>query len=369
MQRMRASFGLLRESAGNPFPALIGRVRTSFTEIDRAGGRNRGHKLEEFMRWCQRIKPWKEEVASFKRRLRRHNAGFDPTLHGQTRYIVRFPQLTDSDFKRWEVYTDASFGEGYSRAEFVRSRRPATGPTVADQNLYSGGAAFVDTRSSGDESVAMEPWEKDKHPFSITYSADRPQRLPEPASPSAYIDSTLHSLKPPADHFNAGYGLFRGFISTKVPKRGDLVKAGFAHLRSPEQTHFGFLSAYNFNPYTHLIIRYRGDGRVYRLNIHPKAWWDVFWFDFHQFPLYTRGGPYWTIAKIPFSRFYAANKGHVVDRQHRLPLTNVRMISFTLMDGVPGPFSFEIDYIGLYYDMFHRERFAYEQYDSPAILK
>ncbi|VDK47189.1 unnamed protein product [Dibothriocephalus latus] len=105
------------------------------------------------------------------------------------------------------------------------------------------------------------------------------------------------------------------------------------------------------------------------MNIHPKTWWDVFWFDFHQFPLYTRGGPYWTIAKIPISRFYAANKGHVVDRQHRLPLTKVRMISFTLMDGVPGPFSLEIDYIGLYYDRFHSEAFAYEQYDSPAILK
>lgn len=370
---MHAGFIARRENAGNP---LIGCVRTAFSEIDRAGGRNRGHKLEEFIRWWQRLKPWKEEWAALKRRLRRHNAGFDPTLHGQTRYIVRFPQLTDSDFKHWMVYTDASFGEGYSRAEFVRSRRPATGPTAIGQTVYSSGvsgggsgAAYFDSRVSGDESVAMEPWEKDKHPFSITYSADRAQRLPEPASPSAYINSTLHSLKPPDDHFNAGYGLFRGFISTKVPQRGDLVRAGFAHLRSPEQTHFGFLAEYNFNPYSHLIIRYRGDGRVYRLNIHPKTWWDVFWFDFHQFPLYTRGGPYWTIAKIPFSRFYAANKGHVVDRQHHLPLTKVRMISFTLMDGIPGPFSLEIDYIGVYYDMFHTEGFAYEQYDSPGILK
>ncbi|VDN10429.1 unnamed protein product, partial [Dibothriocephalus latus] len=115
-----------------------------------------------------------------------------PTVHGQTRYIVRFPQLTDSDFKHWEVYTDSSFGEGYSRAEFVRSRRPATGPTAIGQTVFSGdgggATAYFDARVSGDESVAMEPWEKDKHPYSITYSADRAQRIPEPASPSAYIN-------------------------------------------------------------------------------------------------------------------------------------------------------------------------------------
>ncbi|VDD79366.1 unnamed protein product [Mesocestoides corti] len=203
----------------------------------------------------------------------------------------------------------------------------------------------------------------------VVQNRRQPQRLPNPASTEAYVESALFSLDPPQKCFNASYGLFRGQISTRVPDRGDLVRAGFAHLRSPEHTHFGFLAEYNFNPYTHLIIRYRGDGRTYRLNIHPRSDWDVFWFDMHQFPLYTRGGPYWTIAKIPFSAFYLSNKGQVVDRQHRLPLTNVRMISFTLADRIPGPFALEIDYIGLYYDMFHKEMFAYEQYDSPAILK
>ncbi|VDN21983.1 unnamed protein product [Dibothriocephalus latus] len=74
MQHMRGGLIVFREGVGNP---LIGRIRTNFTEIDRAGGRNRGHKLEEFIRWWQRLKPWKEEWAALKRRLRRHNAGFD----------------------------------------------------------------------------------------------------------------------------------------------------------------------------------------------------------------------------------------------------------------------------------------------------
>ncbi|KAM3178103.1 hypothetical protein ACTXT7_003243 [Hymenolepis weldensis] len=197
----------------------------------------------------------------------------------------------------------------------------------------------------------------------------RGKRLPNPASPESYIQASLFSLDPPQQCFNSGYGLFRGNISTRVPERGDLVRAGFAHLRSPEHTLFGFLQEYNFNPYTHIIIRYRGDGRTYKFNIHPKTEWDPFWFDIHQFPLYTRGGPYWSIAKIPLSAFFVTNRGSVIDRQGRISRSRVRMISFTLADRVPGPFALEIDYIALYYDQFHREKFAYEQYDAPAILK
>lgn len=117
------------------------------------------------------------------------------------------------------------------------------------------------------------------------------------------------------------------------------------------------------------LTSYRGDGRTYRINIHPKTEWDVFWFDIHQFPLFTRGGPYWCIAKVPLSAFFLTNRGTVVDRQQHISLSRVRMISFTLADRLPGPFALEIDYIALYYDRFHRERFAYEQYDAPAILK
>ncbi|VDO06267.1 unnamed protein product [Rodentolepis nana] len=195
------------------------------------------------------------------------------------------------------------------------------------------------------------------------------KRLPNPASSESYIQASLFSLDPPKECFNAGYGLFRGNISTRVPERGDLVRAGFAHLRSPEHTFLGFLQEYNFNPYTHILIRYRGDGRTYKFNIHPKVEWDPFWFDMHQFPLYTRGGPYWSIAKIPLSAFFVSNRGSVVDRQGRISRSQVRMISFTLADRVPGPFALEIDYIALYYDQFHNEKFAYEQYDSPAALK
>lgn len=51
--------------------------RHGYTKVDRASGRNRENKFENIIRWWIRLKPWREEVATLKRRLRRHKAGFD----------------------------------------------------------------------------------------------------------------------------------------------------------------------------------------------------------------------------------------------------------------------------------------------------
>ncbi|KAM3178104.1 hypothetical protein ACTXT7_003244 [Hymenolepis weldensis] len=95
-----------------------------------------------------------------------------PDVHGQTRYLVRFPQLTDSDFEYWKVYTDADFDEGYSTAEFMRSSRDAVGATVS-RDTREANSEFINTRISGDARNPLSPNEKDAHPYSITYSADR----------------------------------------------------------------------------------------------------------------------------------------------------------------------------------------------------
>ncbi|VDD79364.1 unnamed protein product [Mesocestoides corti] len=158
---------------GSTKPLLIASQRTSFYEVDRAGGRNKGDKIEGLVRWWLRLKPWNEEIANLKRRLRRSNAGFDPCVHGQTRFLVRFPQLTDSDFKLWSVYTDADFDEGYSSAEFVRSNRDAVGPASGKGEPHNVPPDFLGSRTSGDEKKPLSPREKDSHPFSIMYSADR----------------------------------------------------------------------------------------------------------------------------------------------------------------------------------------------------
>ncbi|VDQ13063.1 unnamed protein product [Trichobilharzia regenti] len=114
--------------------------------------------------------------------------------------------------------------------------------------------------------------------------------------------------------------------------------------------------------FTVTFDRYRGDGRNYQIVVLPRPKWDFDQFSGHQFTLYTRGGPYWQIAKIPLSKFYRTYTGFVHTRQSPINTLNMRLMSFTLMDNIEGPFSLELDYIGLYYDNEQSDAFDYEKY-------
>lgn len=69
-------------------------------------------------------------------------------------------------------------------------------------------------------------------------------------------------------------------------------------------------------------------------------------------------------SQIPFSKFLLTHKGRIQDSQDRVNLNNVHSISFTVSDGIDGPFSLEIDYIGVLYDENFTEEFAYEMYEG-----
>ncbi|KAK4470277.1 hypothetical protein MN116_005848 [Schistosoma mekongi] len=324
------------------------------------------------LKWWLKIRPLKVEIADLRRRILRNKEGFDTKIHSRTRYFVRFPFLTDEEFASWSVTSDSDHGEGYSWAEFVRSSRSAAGCANAlslNESVYPNITITGDNNDTSETtrtSIATSFDDPNRdHEFGYTHPVSYPKLSYRPGGKQANSEAIVMTSSDPKFK---GYGHFRGFISTRVPKRGDLVRSGFANLRSPESRLFGFVMPYGFEAYSHLVIRYRGDGRKYQIVVLPREGWDFNRFDTHQFALFTRGGPYWQIAKIPLSKFYRAHSSIVHTRQRAANLGNMRLFSLTLMDDIEGPFSLELDYIGLYFDEQQSDIFDYEQYTRSGIL-
>ncbi|XP_067943646.1 complex I intermediate-associated protein 30, mitochondrial-like [Watersipora subatra] len=163
--------------------------------------------------------------------------------------------------------------------------------------------------------------------------------------------------------------LFHGFLNTKVPDDGKTRYAGYVNVKSPlREKSFARLESYDWTNFTHLIIRCRGDGRSYDLNLNMNNFYDIQWHDVYSFTLYTRGGPYWQIAKIPFSKFLLTSKGRLQDKQQHINLDRIKNFSITISDDAQGPFQLELDYIGLIYDAHHNNTFFYEMYDNDPLL-
>nr|CAG4636314.1 EOG090X091L [Eubosmina coregoni]SVE69904.1 EOG090X091L [Eubosmina coregoni] len=163
-----------------------------------------------------------------------------------------------------------------------------------------------------------------------------------------------------------GKGLFSGNLCTELIKGGNVKKTGFCNIRSVRpQKSFKRDSFHDWGCYTHLVLRVRGDGRSFMINVGTAGYYDITWNDNYHFALYTRGGPHWQISRIPFSKFYLASKGRVQDKQDALPLDRITSFGITAGDKINGPFRLEIDYIGLEFDPSHTEEHAYEKYRVP----
>ncbi|XP_015518711.1 complex I intermediate-associated protein 30, mitochondrial [Neodiprion pinetum] len=167
----------------------------------------------------------------------------------------------------------------------------------------------------------------------------------------------------------SGRGLFSGYLDKRVPKTGNIKKAGYCNINTLRaRKSFKREGYYDWHPYNHLVMRVRGDGRSYMLNISTAGYFDITWNDVYHYALYTRGGPYWQYVKIPFSKFFMASKGRIQDHQEPLPLHNVVSFGITAADKVTGPFNLEIDYIGLLFDPSHKEECAYEMYKTDDYI-
>ncbi|KAM3962467.1 complex I intermediate-associated protein 30 [Aphomia sociella] len=167
----------------------------------------------------------------------------------------------------------------------------------------------------------------------------------------------------------AGRALFHGSLDVRVPKDGRVKKAGYCAMRSKRvRKSFKRESTYNWHLYNTLVLKVRGDGRSYLLNISCEGYYDITWNDIYHYVLYTRGGPYWQIAKIPFSKFILGSKGRVQDKQNRIKLDRVTHFGISCGDKIPGKFGLEIEYVGLEFDPTHEEELAYEMYKTEKFI-
>ena len=166
---------------------------------------------------------------------------------------------------------------------------------------------------------------------------------------------------------NSAY--FLGELSTSVPQDGRMKRAGYVSLKSvTKRKSFGRLKTLDFEFYDAIRLRIRGDGRAYVVNVHVHYEIDLQWMDLYQFPLYTRGGPYWQEVIIPYSKFIFTHRGAIQDKQQAFDPQFVSNIGIALMDQINGPFHLEIAEIEL---MKHEgaiemlEDHAYETYRMP----
>ena len=147
------------------------------------------------------------------------------------------------------------------------------------------------------------------------------------------------------------------------------IYTGFANMSSVTRfKSFKRETRIDLKQYTHFLVRARGDGRSYMLVLNTPDYHTLTFTYMHSYPLFTRGGPYWQLAKIPFSKFFHVTHSRVSDRQFRFVPDRVKNIGVTCMDGVPGPFHLELDFIGVVKDNEFKEDIAYETYRIPKYV-
>lgn len=90
-----------------------------------------------------------------------------------------------------------------------------------------------------------------------------------------------------------------GELNTRVPKDGNIKRSGYCNMRSIRaRKSFKRDSYLDWTMYNVLVMRVRGDGRSYMLNLATTGYFDVMWNDVYNYVLFTRGGPYWQVAKV-----------------------------------------------------------------------
>ena len=112
---------------------------------------------------------------------------------------------------------------------------------------------------------------------------------------------------------------------------------GFASLRSPVKN-------YDFEKYSGIEIRIKGDGQRYSLSMKETAY---FTGSFYTENFETRKDE-WITFKIPFDSFALYYFGNKVRTNPKIPLNKIMEISLLIGEKQEGAFNAEIDYIKLF---------------------
>lgn len=123
---------------------------------------------------------------------------------------------------------------------------------------------------------------------------------------------------------------FSGTVSLKN-------NGGFASLRSP-------IKNYNFENYSGIEIRIKGDGKIYSLSTKETSY---FTGSFYTANFQTVKDE-WITLKIPFDNFSLYYFGRKVLTNSKIPLNKIKEISLLIGEKQEGEFYAEIDFIRLY---------------------
>uniref|UniRef100_A0A915D6J1 NADH:ubiquinone oxidoreductase intermediate-associated protein 30 domain-containing protein n=1 Tax=Ditylenchus dipsaci TaxID=166011 RepID=A0A915D6J1_9BILA len=134
-------------------------------------------------------------------------------------------------------------------------------------------------------------------------------------------------------------------------KDGKTERAGWCGMKTCDRHAYNRRIQYKeWEHFSHLVIKCRGDGRRYKVMLHSPGIQDVTWFDSHTYPLHTHGV-----------------RDRIQDEQFVVPRHQVSAVGITLSDRINGDFKLEVDFIGAYHDTSHTEKFAYEMFQLPLL--
>ena len=128
----------------------------------------------------------------------------------------------------------------------------------------------------------------------------------------------------------AGSMLFEGVVSLEN-------NGGFASIRSGPRLR-------DLGAYDGMLIRFRGDGNRYKLNLKIDSSFDGI---MYRVSFDTIGGE-WQELRFPFSEFSASFRGRFVPDAPPLDPRRIATIGLLISDKQAGPFRMEVAWIGAY---------------------